>query len=682
MPMSKKLSRQLRKHGFQKSLLRPAAARQSHAAELLAEGQRLAAEGRIVEAAELGRQALRSLPGNARAYNLLGIVAAEQGQTGEAAACFRRAIAADGGEPSYHINLGNALETLGLQEEGDASFRHALALDPRHIDALNNFGLALLRRRMAAEAAALFERLLKVQPDHAEARCSLGMALSLQGRTDEAIATFNRSLELAPGQIPPRIHLGLELQGAHRYEEAEACLLGLLKDHPGHGDALVNLGNVYMEMGLVGRAVDTYRQALSCDAGHHKALHNYLFALLGSEQHGWEEIFLEHRQLAGRLAAATKTMPAPAQRSCGRGRERIRIGYLSPDFRRHSVAHFIAPLLAHHDRQRFEVFCYSCGTVEDDFTTELRRLADQWRSCSLWPDRKLAEAIREDRIDILIDLAGHTAGNRLPVFAARPAPVQLTYLGYPASTGLDVFDFRITDGLVEPAGAERFSSEKLLRLPGSSFCYDPVAETPPVAPPPFVANGAVTFGSTNNHHKLTPGIKGCWAEILRRTPGATLLLKARSFNDPRLRERLTREFAALDIGGERLRFAEFVRKTGDHLLVYNDIDICLDTGPYNGATTTCEALWMGVPVVSLAGDRPVARMGLSILTAAGLGELAVTSPGQYVEAAGRLAGDLDRLATLRAGLRQRLLASPLLDGVSFAHRLENGILDILRKKSG
>lgn len=284
-------------------------------------------------------------------------------------------------------------------------------------------------------------------------------------------------------------------------------------------------------------------------------------------------------------------------------------------------------------------------------------------------DQRLAQTITEDRIDILIDLAGHTGG-RMPLFARKPAPVQAAWLGYPASTGLSAMDYRITDGNADPAGYDELNSERLVRLPGSYFCYRPPNESPQPAPPPALERACITFGSFNNISKLSPSTIRLWSRVLREVPGSRLLLKAEALAEHSARRRILERFGDAGIDAARLDMRSWESNTAGHLAAYAGVDIALDTGPYNGATTTCEALWMGVPVVTLAGDRSESRMGASILSAAGCRDWIADGADEYVAIAGRLAAAPDALHALRAGMRERLRASPLLDGEGFTRGLE------------
>jgi predicted O-linked N-acetylglucosamine transferase (SPINDLY family) len=392
------------------------------------------------------------------------------------------------------------------------------------------------------------------------------------------------------------------------------------------------------------------------------------------------DLFTRHCEFAARFCAGLGDGAAHGNvRDAGR---RLRVGYVSPDLRLHSVAYFIEPVLAHHDRGGFEVVCYQTNSASDAVTERLRGYVDGWVAADRLSDQGLAERVRADAIDILVDLAGHTAGGRLLAFARRPAPVQASWLGYPTGTGLSAIGYRISDWEVDPAGYEAYAAERPVRLPASYFCYRPLASAPEVGPLPSGEVGAITFGSFNNFAKVSPSVLGMWARVLEAVPGSRLMIKAKSLADESVRGRLLERLAALGVGEARLILRGWQEEVGGQLALYNEVDIGLDTYPYNGATTTCEALWMGVPVVSLSGATHASRMGRSILKAAGLGEWVAETAQGYVAHAVRLAGERTQLAELRSTLRGRLRASALMDERGFTRNLEHAYRQMWRQWCG
>jgi predicted O-linked N-acetylglucosamine transferase (SPINDLY family) len=370
--------------------------------------------------------------------------------------------------------------------------------------------------------------------------------------------------------------------------------------------------------------------------------------------------------------------PRAGERAVTRDPERrIRVGYVSPNFSRHSVGYFVAPVIAAHDRRRFEVFCYYTHRLSDDATGRIRQSADGWRDVATASDDALEALIREDGIDVLVDLAGHCKGNRLAVFARKPAPLQVTWLGYPDTTGLEAIDVRVTDAVADPAPeADARHTERLWRMDGTFLAYEPPADSPAIA----ARRGGepVVFGSFNHVAKLNEPTIALWAEILARVPGSTLVLKSGLFDHADTRDRVLESFERHGVAVARIEVHGWRADRGSHLALYGAVDIALDTHPYNGTTTTCEALWMGVPVVSRAGVVHMSRVGASILRCVDLGELVAESDARYVDLAVALAGDEPRRAALRTGLRERLRASPLLDHAEFTRRLEQCYLQVRR----
>jgi predicted O-linked N-acetylglucosamine transferase (SPINDLY family) len=349
---------------------------------------------------------------------------------------------------------------------------------------------------------------------------------------------------------------------------------------------------------------------------------------------------------------------------------KLRIGYVSPDLCAHVVSRFIAPVLARHDRDAFEVYCYAEVAAPDEITTMLRGYANGWRDTVGEPDEHLAEAIRQDGIDILVDLAGHSASNRLLVFARKPAPVQITYLGYAATTGMTAMDYRLTDALADPPGmTEQFHSERLIRLPKCAWCYNKLADGPGVSELPASKAGHVTFCSFNNFAKVNEPLLRLWGRILQSVPGSRLLIKANALDSPSTQQRVRDWASGAGIDQNRLDLCGWL-SLAEHYARYGQVDIALDTFPYHGTTMTCEALWMGVPVVTLAGGSHLSRVGVSLLTNVGLPELVAESADDYVRIAADLGGDLSRLRGMRATLRKRMEDSPLLDAAGFTKNLE------------
>ncbi len=502
----------------------------------------------------------------------------------------------------------------------------------------------------------------------------------LLGGDAGAAAPASASIATAAAGIPPgvertgvedRFHATTALMQAEDYEAARAELERLRELAPDRPAIHFRLGYVQRQMGEIAEALASYRRALELQPGSADTHSELLLTLNYSAAHDAEAVFEEHRRYGERHVQPT---PAPApDRSWPR---RLRIGYLSPDFCSHVVSCFSLPVIARHDRDRFEVCCYHAGQVNDAVTEGLRALADRWVPCAAMSDEQIVERIRADRVDILVDLAGHTAHHRLGVLARRAAPLQATWIGYPNTTGLRAVDYRISDARADPPGVtDRLHSERLLRLPRTFLCYRPGPEIRPGAPLPGTRPGQVTFGCFNNFQKLSDPFFAAAARLLQEVPDARLLLKAKPLKFPSVAARVRERFAAAGIAAERVILRPWEPGVTDHLAAYGAVDIALDSFPYNGTTTTCEAMWMGVPVVTLEGDRHASRVGSSLLHSVGLGELVARDAGDYVRIAAALAADRPRLAALREGMRERLRASPLMDERGFVSDLEGALLE-------
>ncbi|MBV5323783.1 MAG: tetratricopeptide repeat protein, partial [Rhodospirillaceae bacterium] len=421
-----------------------------------------------------------------------------------------------------------------------------------------------------------------------------------------------------------------------------------------------NLGNLLREQGRLQESVACFRKAIEISPDYLGAHSNLLFTLNSLADITPAEICAEHRRFGDMIQAPAG--PVQPHDNTADPARKLRIGYLSPDFLGHSVAYFIENLLEFHNKDRFEIVCYAINKRMDSLSRRLQSRVALWRSCSFMTDDELAAQIRADKIDILVDLAGHTAENRLTVMARKPAPIQVTYLGYPNTTGLSRIDYRLTDAQVDPPGeADLVHVEKLVRLPRSFLCFRPSDFAGEVPVRPVVANGYVTFGSFNVMAKMTDEVVAVWSRILREVPKSRLVMKCNAFSDPETLALYRQRFGDCGVASERLDLMGRQPLIGDHLATYGRIDIALDPFPYNGTTTTCEALWMGVPMVALQGGHHVGRVSAALLQHVGLGELVATDADDYVARAKALALDPARIQALSAGLRPAMAASPLMD---------------------
>lgn len=676
-------------------------------------GRLLLSQGKAEDAAGAFRAALKARPDYPEAHNNLGVALAQQEQSDAAAECYRAALRLKPDYAAAHNNLGNVYLVHGQLAEAEASYRTALRCDRHYVEAHNNLGLALLEQGRYQEAEQSIREALRLRPDFAGALNNLGSALQHQDEIEEAVACLQQALRLQPGlgeahvnlalilgdtdqlagaveyyekklkfnpdSIEAHFRLGLGLQAQRRLREARTHFEAILKLRPDAPDAHANIGNVALREGNLDEALASFRKAALSAPPFAGAHFNYFFCLNYSDGYEPGEIFAEHTRWAREHADSLRNEAEPFRNSRKRDRK-LRVGYVSPDFRAHSVAYFIEPVIRHHDRDQFEVFCYSNLIQPDQVTERIKAEADAWRDIHLKTARQVCEQIREDKIDILVDLAGHTGRNRLMVFAHKPAPIQVTYVGYPNTTGLAAMDYRITDACADPPGlTEQYHTETLVRLPHSFLAYAPPADSPDVAALPALRKGHITFGSFNNAAKVITSVIALWSKILHAVPDSRLMLKHFAFHSADARERFQGLFAQNGIAADRIDLLDFVPTVSSHLELYHEIDIALDPFPYNGTTTTCEALWMGVPVVALAGRSHAGRVGVSLLSNAGLADLIADSEEAYVRIAVQLAGAPEQLARLRASLRERLKNSPLTDAAALTRALETEYARMWRK---
>ena len=546
--------------------------------------------------------------------------------------------------------------------------RQALMLDPKLAVAHFNLGIALRSQNKFAEACQSFKRATELLAGYGEAMDALAHAYISLYDWPAAAQTLNEIISIWPHKAEMHSNLGAVYQAMGRVQDAIAAYETALKINPRLGVALNSLGSTYLVQSDFEQAERCYRQCLAATPDDLQARSNLLLLLNYLPDVNAVTRFEEHLEW-GKIAQAR----IPRLESLSRGddsRRRIRVGYLSPDFREHSVASFIEPVLTQHDRSHFKVYCYSNLPLPDETTQRIKDIVDVWRDIHKLSDAETAYLIRDDRIDILIDLSGHTGNNRLAVFAAKPAHIQMTYLGYPNTTGLSTIDYRITDEIADPVGEEAYYTEVLQRLDGCFLCYQPDQNTPDVAPLPALTNGYVTFGSFNNFSKINPHVLQLWSEVLLHVPHSRLLLKCPALTDAAVRARVSEALQAHGIGAERVELLGHTPTRQEHLALYAKVDIALDTFPYNGTTTTCEALWMGVPILSLVGEHHAGRVGASLLTAAGLTNWLADTPESFVAIAQTMASDLIELGRLRGSLRTKVATSPLCDAEGFVRRLE------------
>lgn len=576
--------------------------------------------------------------------------------------------AAGPSEAAQTLERARALRRAGFVAEAVADLQAEIVRRPDWADGFQELGLALKAQGRLGEAEIALRESSRLAPRDAAAQLNLGVVALEAGRPLEAVDCFRRALAIDPQRAEAHNILGSALLDLGQCEAAAAALAEALRLKPGYAAAHDNLGRVRKAQGRSLEALAEHRAALA--SRPEPATHsNFLYTLNLAENQSPEAVAAEHFRWAAQHARFAE--PPPALPPAGREGRRIRVGYVSADFQQHAVSFFAAPVLAAHDLKRFEITCYSNGRKSDTVTRRLHGLVEHWRDISRMEDAAVAALVRRERIDILVDLGGHTAGNRLLVFARRPAPVQVTWLGYPNTTGLSQIGYRITDAASDPAGeSDARYSERLVRLPGPFLCYEPPVALPPAARLPADAEGPIVFGCFNNLAKVNPGTVRVWCEILRALPRSQLMLKSVGLADPATASGVRAWFANEGVAPERIVCDSERRAVAEHLQLYRRIDVALDPFPYNGTTTTCEALLMGVPVVTLAGRMHASRVGASLLEAVGRREWVAASERDLVARAVELANDRPALARIRAALREELLRSPLCDARGFTRRLE------------
>lgn len=634
------------------------------------------AAGELAGAATALATATRLRPQFALSHNALGLVRSAQSDLAGAIAAFRRAVELDPNFVEALVNLGLAVHQSGDSAAARPMLEKAVTLAPKAEAAWHNLGLTRWATGEAKGAAEAFARALAINPKSGDTLNALGVVQVASGDRQAARETFARAVAMAPQSAIALCNLALAEYHAGAKAEAALLIERALTLDPKLADAWFNSGVFAHDRGEFDVARAAWERALELDARQPVALSNLLFIL----HYDPAETGASLREAARRVEALWPPRQAVAFANPRLPDRRLRIGYVSPDFRQHSCAWFAAPLFAAHDRRAVEVFAYAELERPDDVSAQLEGLADHWRPIFGLPDEAVARQVREDGIDVLVDLAGHTRNNRLGVFASSPAPIQVSWLGYPGTTGVSTIGHRISDAIADPPGVtDAHYSERLVRLARPFVCYGPPASAPAVGPPPVSRNGYVTFGSFNNVQKLSAPTIACWAQILKALPGARLRLKASYLSRPIVVERLRAAFAIEGISAERLTFDGWSADTVTHLAAYQAIDVALDPFPYNGTTTTLEALWMGVPVVTLAGDRHSGRVGVSLLSHAGAAELIAEGIDGYIAKAVALAGDAARLTAYRATLRDQLAASPLCDAPGFASALEDAYRALWRE---
>lgn len=658
----------------------------------------LQAQGDYAGAIKAYQAAVQFQPGLADAHNNLGNCHKLLGDLPAAEAAYREALALDANHAGAMSNLATILQSRGQVDPAIELLRRAVTLEAQTVTHAVNLGAALCQQRRFAEAESILRQAVEKDPDNPQAAYNLGVALHGQGRLPQAAGQYHRAVQLRPDyadalnnlgnvskelgdftaaatayqsamQAQPNFvsainNLGCLMRTMGRLEEAEAILRRGLASNTNHAALHENLGNVLKDAGELDEAIECYRKALLLDPQNAATHSNLAYSL--SFQATNAQVILEECLRWNQRHAAALGPPVANHLNDLSSQRRLRIGYVAPDFRDHCQSLFTVPLLSNHEHSSFEIFCYSSVERPDACTRRICGYADEWREVGALDDAELADLIRRDGIDILVDLTMHMANGRPLVFAQKPAPIQICWLAYPGTTGIAAMDYRLSDPRIDPVDSDQPYSEKTIHLPDSFWCYDPLTDEPAVNELPALSRGYITLGCLNNPCKLTDRTLLMWGNVLRSLPEARLVLLAPPGSH---RQPLLRRFAALGIAPERIELVPY-RPRAEYLHSYHEIDLGLDTYPYNGHTTSLDSFWMGVPVVTRVGETCAGRAGLSQLFQLDLLEFAAGTDEAFAAVICAAAGNLQRLAELRRTLRPRLSQSPLMDAKRFARNIE------------
>jgi len=626
--------------------------------------------GRLKDAVMSLSRALEIRPSYAKVHNNLGGALKDLGRRDEAVTSFRRAHVIQPDYAKAHSNLGAALKDLERLDDAVESYRRALNIESDSAKVHSNLGVTLKDLGSLDDAIVSFRRAQVVQPDYAIAHSNLGLLLKDLGKLDEAVTSFRRALNIESDYAEAHNNLGVALNDLGRLEDAVLSYRRAQVIQPDYAIVHSNLGVALYDLAVLNDAVMNYRRALVIQSDCAEAQSNLLFSQnYLSDQPA--EVLLSEARWFGKMVAQ-KARPYSEWHNIPDPGRSLRVGWVSGDFRNHPVGYFVEGVLAAlvgDGSIHFHHFAYHNHSQTDALTERIRTCFQEWHPVMGLSDQRLAERIHNDGIDILLDLSGHTAHNRLPVFAWKPAPVQASWLGYFATTGVAEIDYLIADPWTLPTAEEAHFSEKIWRLPESRLCFSPPDLDVAVSPLPAMTNGYITFGCLSKLSKINDAVVDLWARVLAAVPNSCLLLKSPLLNEPPVRQGILRRFSAKGISTDRL-ILEGSSARREYLATYGRLDIVLDTFPFPGGTTSVESLWMGVPVLTLMGERFLSRQGVGLLMNAGLSDWIAADPNDYISLAVSHAGNLLKLASLRQCLRQRILMSPVFDAKRFARNFE------------
>jgi len=662
-------------------------------------GLLLKQENKIEQSIRAFEKSIQINPNNARVHNALGTVLQKQHRFESALKCYKQALSLDTVyseaynnsctvllelgqleeallfcsraielKPDYdqaYYNLGNILKKQGHLVEAVKAYTSALEINSRSIDTYNNLGIVMQMQGKLDDAIAIFQKAINLNPDNAVPYNNIGNTYKEKGNYDEAIRFYKKSININPDFSEAYNSTGVVLYSQGQLQEATVFFQKAIQLLPDFAMAYNNLGSVYFEQAKHDAAVSCYRRAVECKKYFAEAYSNLLFIVSTLAIYTPDETLSLHRNWSVNSKPVTPLKP----RVIGNQEKRLRVGYVSPDFRTHAVSYFIEPILENHDKKKLEIYCYAEVLRPDDTTERLKAKVEHWRSTIGLSDEAVAKMINDDEIDILVDLAGHTAKNRIRIFAYKAAPIQVTYLGYYTGTGLSTMDYWITDQVTTPGNSVEKVQEEILPLSRCWICFKPPADAPLKTNRNY--NKVITFGSFNSLTKVTPEVVAVWSKILKAVPYSRLLLKTKQFSCSETKQQVIGQFLQHGVIAEQLELLASSKSLEEHLDLYRRVDIGLDTFPLTGGTTTAEALWMGTPVITLCGNRHIERMSTSMLLSVGLDELISDSTNEYFDIAVALANDEQRLKKYHQEIRSKMASSPFTDGASMALALED-----------
>jgi predicted O-linked N-acetylglucosamine transferase (SPINDLY family) len=618
------------------------------------------------------------MPDDAEAHYNLGVVLKSAGRLEAAAASYRRAVALQPEHAEAHGNLGNTLKDLGQLDAAVASYRRAIQIKPGSADAHNNLGTALKDLGQLDAAVASYRLALQIKPDFADAHYNLGNALKDLGQLDAAVTSYRRALQIKPDFVLALINLGTALKELHQFENSIACYRKAVEIKPDFAEAHGNIGSVLKDLGQLEDAVASHRRALEIKPDYVEARSNLLFALNYTASHASSYCLAEAREYGRRVSEKVTSRFSAWQ--CSDSPQRLRVGIVSGDLNKHPVGYALKSLLEQLDSARVEFYAYPTGNRVDEFTALIKPYFASWKPLYDLSDAAAARLIHADGVHVLLDLSGHTAHNRLPMFAWKPAPVQASWLGYFATTGVAEMDYLLMSEAAVPKAHREHFTETVWYLPDTWLCFTPPEVDLPVTELPALKNGYITFGCFQRLDKLGEEVLSAWANIFNALLGAQLRMACKPLGDPAVAAQFVERLRRHGIDPARVAMSGAAPSREVYLTRYAEVDVMLDSFPYPGVTTTCEALWMGVPTLTIAGDTLLSRQGTGVLAAAGMENWVATSVADYADKAVALAGGLPKLAALRAGLRAQVLASPLFDAPRFARNFEAALWGMWQAK--